>query len=206
VTFLTFLNGPTATVFRTALLRLFSVRPDSSPPPPPLAAGPEVAATLGSSQQQPLARLALTNLMIERRAIPSSSETSSLTTAAFLASQLPVPGNRILTEDQIIALRFMSSAIYRCIYFIASRSIYSIYIYRILLWRKFICKETSSLTTAAFSANQLPVHGKNPFLSTDQIMERNRCCVLLQLMPKNGGFLCCSVLRSTLLRFGYRSA
>jgi hypothetical protein len=127
VTFLTFLNGPTATVFRTALLRLFSVRPDLPPPPPPLlAAGPEVAAAIGSSPQQPLARLALTNLMIERGAIPSPPS------------------------------------------------------------------ETSSLTAAAFSASQLPVHGKNPFLSTDQIMERNRCCVLLQLMPKNGGFLCCS--------------
>jgi hypothetical protein len=99
------------------------VRPDPSPPPPPplLAAGSEVAAALGSGQQQTLARLALANLMIERGAIPSSSETSSLTTAAFAASQLPVPGNRILSEDQI--------------------------------------------------------------------MERCRCCVLLQLMPKNGGFL-----------------
>ncbi len=102
----------------------FSVRPD--PSPPPLAAGPEVAAAaLGSCQQQPLARLALTNLMIERGAIPSPpSETSSLTTAAFAANQPLVPGNRILSEEQI--------------------------------------------------------------------MEQNRCCVLLQLMPKNGGFLCCS--------------
>jgi hypothetical protein len=115
------LNFFRTVLLRTALLRLFSVRPDPSPPPPSLAAGPEVAA----NQQQPLARLALTNLMIERGAIPSPpSKTSSLTTAAFPASQLPVPGNRILSEDQT--------------------------------------------------------------------MERNRCCVLLQLMPKNGGFLCCS--------------
>jgi hypothetical protein len=88
--FLTFSNGPTATVFRTALLRLFSVRPD--PSPPPLAAGPEVAA----NQQQPLARLALANLMIERGAIPSPpSETSSFTTAAFSSSQLPVLGKNM---------------------------------------------------------------------------------------------------------------
>jgi hypothetical protein len=81
---------------------------------------------VAANQQQPLARLALANLMIERGAIPSPPS------------------------------------------------------------------ETSSLTAAAFSASQLPVHGKSPFLSTDQIMEQNRCCVLLQLMPKNGVFLWCS--------------
>ncbi len=125
VTFLTFFERSYSLLYCSTVSNSpaapFSGRPDPPPPPPPLlAAGPEVAA----NQQQPLARLALTNLMIERGAIPSPSETSSFTTAAFSSSQLAVPGNRILSEDQI--------------------------------------------------------------------MERNRCCVLLQLMPKNCGFLCCS--------------
>jgi hypothetical protein len=64
---------------------------------------------VAANQQQPLARLALANLMIERGAIPSPSETSSLTTAAFSASQLPVPGkNPFLSTVQIIELCLMS--------------------------------------------------------------------------------------------------